>query len=101
MSISLAAFVNAGLLFRLLRKHGIYTPLSGWSGLVLRIGVASALMALVLGWGAGDMPGWIALSVLGRVGQLGLWIIVGVLVYIASMLILGARPKDFLLRSIE
>ena len=101
LSISLAAFVNAGLLFRLLRKDGIYTPLSGWSWLVLRIGVASTLMALVLGWGAGDMPGWIAAGVFLRVVQLGLWISVGILVYIASMLMLGARPRDFLLRSIE
>ncbi len=101
LSISLAAFVNAGLLFRLLRKDGIYTPLSGWSRLVLRIGVASTLMALVLGWGASDMPGWIAASVFLRVVQLGLWISVGILVYIASMLMLGARPRDFLLRRIE
>lgn len=101
LSISLAAFVNAGLLLRLLRKEGVYTPISGWSWLVLRIGAASTLMALVLGWGAGDMPGWIAAGVFGRVLQLGLWISVGILVYIAGMLILGARPKDFLLRRIE
>ena len=58
-------------------------------------------MALVLGWGAGDMPSWIAAGVSRRVVQLGLWISGGILVYIASMLMLGARPRDFLLRSIE
>ena len=62
---------------------------------------AAIFAGVLVFWRAGDMPGWIAASVFDRVLQLGLWISGGIMVYIAGMLILGARPRDFLLRGIE
>ncbi|MDH4015570.1 MAG: murein biosynthesis integral membrane protein MurJ, partial [Chromatiales bacterium] len=48
LATALAAALNAILLYRGLRKAGVYRPGDGWSWLVVRVGVASAAMALVL-----------------------------------------------------
>jgi putative peptidoglycan lipid II flippase len=97
LAISLAAFVNAGLLYRLLRRSEIYHPLSGWGMHLLRIAIASVVMALVINWGAGDLSGWLAAGAFTRAGRLGVWIALGALVYIATILILGVRPKALVL----
>ncbi len=97
LSISLAAFINAGLLFRLLRRDNVYVPASGWRGFFLRVALASGTMTLVIAWGAGDLSSWVEADFLGRASRLALWITAGVLVYIASVFALGVRAKELLL----
>lgn len=97
LSISLAAFINAGWLFRLLHKDHVYVPASGWGKFFLRIALASGVMALVIGWGAGSLSSWLEADFLSRVSRLVLWITTGVLVYSASIFILGIRTKELLL----
>ena len=58
LAISLAAFINAALLFRFLRREGVYVPHDGWPRLLLQVAVASVAMALVIGWGAGEVASW-------------------------------------------
>lgn len=101
LAISLAAFINAGLLFRLLRKDGAYRPESGWGRLLVRIAVAASVMALVVGWGAGSASAWIEAGVLERVTRLALCIVSGAMVYIVAILLLGVRPKELLLKRVK
>jgi len=65
LATSIAALVNAGLLFRLLRRQQVYHPLPGWGLFLARIALASAAMAAVLLWGVGGLEGWLAATVWG------------------------------------
>ena len=98
LAISLAAFVNAALLYRLLRRHGIYAPEPGWPRYFVRIVLASALMSLVLAWGMGDLETWLADVAAVRVQHLALLVGGGALVYVAALFLFGARPRELLLR---
>src|SRR5512145_2665874 len=46
LAIGLGACLNAGLLYRGLRRSGAYTPAAGWPMFVLKVAVAVAVMAL-------------------------------------------------------
>lgn len=92
LATSLAAFVNAGLLFYGLRKRSVYLPRSGWPALFLRTAVAGGAMTAVLWRGSGALDQWLAWSALERVSQLVLWVAVGAAVYGVALLLLGLRP---------
>ncbi|HAC68342.1 MAG TPA: murein biosynthesis integral membrane protein MurJ, partial [Pseudomonas sp.] len=48
LAIGLAACLNAGLLFWQLRRHNLFTPQPGWTGFLLRLLIAVAIMSAVL-----------------------------------------------------
>lgn len=96
LATTISATVNASLLFRGLRRDGVYTPEAGWSKLLLKGLTASLLMGLVIWWGAGSLTAWLETGTWTRIGRLLWWIAVGGGVYFAALLILGVRPKDFL-----
>lgn len=98
LAISLAAFLNAALLYRWLRKHNVYRPLPGWGIFLLRVTIASGAMGALLAWGVGDLGNWLAASVSERVIQLTLWVVAGLVAYLGFILALGIRPAQMLLR---
>lgn len=100
LAISLAAFVNAGLLFRLLRREAVYRALPGWTSFLLRIALATAIMAGVLLWGVGALDTWLSASPLDRAVRLAFWIIVGLLVYGAALLLGGLRPAHLKMKHV-
>ena len=100
LAISLAAFINAGLLFHLLRRQGIYTPDPGWILFLSRVVVASVLMGALLWWLAGALPDWFAMDARTRVLRLVFCIMAGMIVYVTSLYILGVRPRQLLLRKV-
>jgi putative peptidoglycan lipid II flippase len=60
LATSIAAYVNAGLLFRVLYRRRIYRPCTGWRKYLLQIGSAAAVMAVVLWWAAPALATWAA-----------------------------------------
>src|SRR3954467_12706928 len=54
LAIGLGACLNAALLYRGLRKVGIYTPQPGWPVFVLKVAASVGFMAIVLFTTAGD-----------------------------------------------
>src|SRR5260221_408219 len=62
LAIGLGACLNAGLLYRQLRRHGIYQPQPGWGAFVLKVAAALAAMALALWLAMGPVPWWLAPS---------------------------------------
>lgn len=101
LAISLAAFVNAGLLYRKLRRHNIYQPEPGWGAYLLRVMAASLVMGGLLWWGAGDLTDWFAMTTHERILRLAFYILIGMAVYITSLLALGVRPRQLLLQKVD
>lgn len=99
LATSIAAFVNAGLLFRGLRKEGVYQPRAGWYVLMLRVGLAAVVMSLVLWYGVGETQQWLKWGAWQRVSQLLLWVAVGAGVYFGMLFAVGVRFSQ--LRSAE
>jgi len=94
LATSLSAFLNAFLLFRVLRREGVYSPESGWLKLMLQVLVANLAMAALLWWGAGDLQSWFALSGWQRCMQLLLWIAAGAALYFAVLLLSGVKFRQ-------
>ena len=55
LAVSLAAFVNAAMLYRRLRAQNVYRPLPGWGAFLLRVTLATVGMGALLAWGAGEI----------------------------------------------
>jgi putative peptidoglycan lipid II flippase len=98
LAISAAAFVNAGLLLRALRRERVYRPEPGWAAFLARVALASAAMGALLWWGTGDLGEWLAAGLWERVWRLSAWVIIGLVVYVAMLFALGIRPQALLLR---
>jgi putative peptidoglycan lipid II flippase len=98
LATSCAGAINASLLFRGLRGKGVYQPLPGWGRFFLRIGIASAAMAVVLYLGAGAIESWLDARALSRVGRLAVWITAGIVVYSSVVYAAGVRPAELLLK---
>jgi len=98
LAISIAAWVNAGLLFFVLIQRGVYKPEGGWSWFILRIAIAVALMSGVLI--ALNQPAqiWHEWNLLQRIWQLAILVVAGAASYTISLLVLGIRPHQLLLR---
>lgn len=99
-SISLGALANAALLYFSLRRRGTYAPQPGWGTFMVKIAVALALLAALL-WFANARIDWVGLhsAWLMRAGLLAAVIAAAMAVYFGTLLLLGFRPRDFLLRS--
>ncbi|HVY23271.1 MAG TPA: murein biosynthesis integral membrane protein MurJ [Steroidobacteraceae bacterium] len=85
------AVLNAWLLYRGLRKQNVYTPGAGWKALLLRVMIATALMALVLHFCSGDGAAWATMRNIRRVVWLTELVIGGAAVYFASLWLCGMR----------
>ena len=92
-STSISAVVNTALLWRGLRKAGVYTPSAGWPLLLVRIIAANLVMAGLLVWLGGDLQGWLQAGALERVWRCGLCIAAGAGVYFAALFAFGVRYR--------
>lgn len=96
LSISVAALLNAALLYRGLRKKGIYTPQPGWLKFFGKLVVAVGLMGAA-GWFGAQQFDWLGMRghVLMRAGALFLVIGSCIVVYFGTLFALGFRLRDF------
>ena len=95
LSIGLAACLNAAILYRLLRKHGIFHPEPGWRGFLLRVLTAVALMALALYFAAGPDSFWLTARALNKAAALLGLVALGIAVYFGALYLLGIHPRQF------
>lgn len=93
-STCISAAVNTFLLWRGLRRDGVYRPGAGWWRLLTQIGVASVAMGALLWWLKGDLAGWIAAGALERAGRLTLCIVAGATAYFLVLFLAGVRPAQ-------
>lgn len=95
LSIGLAACLNAGMLYRGLRRLDIYQPLPGWTGFLLKLLAALAVMASVLWFAMGTEAGWLEASFMARGIRLAWLVPLGCGAYFATLWSLGFRLRDF------
>ena len=100
LAIGLAACLNAGLLFWQLRRHNLFIPQAGWTGFLLRLLIAVAVMSAVLFGLMQLLPSWSEGQMWQRLLRLGGLVATGVLVYFASLFLLGFRLRDFNRRAV-
>ena len=101
LSIGLAACLNAGLLYRGLRRQGIYNPQPGWLAFSGKLLVALAVMGGAL-WFAGGSPElWLRWDLATRLVRLSLLVFFGAALYFATLWLIGFRLKDFRRRAAE
>lgn len=93
MATSIAAFVNAGLLYMALRREKVFSFKPGWPVLTLRMLAANGVMAYFLIAFTGDWNSWVEWSSAKQIVQLALLVFGGFLVYSATLLLAGLRIK--------
>jgi len=91
LATTLAAFLNAALLYAHLYRVQWYRPASGWRRLILQVGAATAAMLLALVLIQGDTAAWAGLEWQARVFRLGICTSAGMAVYFISLWLLGLR----------
>ncbi|MBK9704225.1 MAG: murein biosynthesis integral membrane protein MurJ [Betaproteobacteria bacterium] len=95
LATSLGACLNAALLFRSLRRRGIYQPRPGWTQFLARLVVAVGALCGVLFALAGTPADWLAASLGQRVARLAAICAAGGAAYFAALWLLGFRLRDF------
>jgi len=98
LAISVAALLNAWLLYRGLRRDGVLTHSAGWRKLILQTAVASIVMVAVLDWLNRPLAWWIDSGSFMRAGWLAVTIIAGAGIYALVLLSLGLRTANLGLR---
>ncbi|MBS0395250.1 MAG: murein biosynthesis integral membrane protein MurJ [Proteobacteria bacterium] len=94
LSTGLGAYVNTWLLYRGLRRSGVYTPSPQWRRLLLQALVANLAMAVFLWWAGGHWADWITWRAVARVGRLAACVLGGGAVYAAVLWLAGLRVRD-------
>jgi len=98
LAISIAALLNAVLLYRGLRRDGVARHGKGWLWLLGRVSIANAVMWAVLGQLQRPGSWWLQVGTFDRISWLSVSIVAGASAYFVVLLILGMRVGDFRLR---
>ena len=94
LATSTSAYLNAVMLYRGLRKQGIYTPGAGWTRLLIQTGLANTVLIGFLYFVTPDTNFWLNGAMFERLAWLfGLIVGAGIL-YGAILLLTGFRPRQ-------
>ncbi|GMR17356.1 MAG: murein biosynthesis integral membrane protein MurJ [Gammaproteobacteria bacterium] len=99
LATSVAALINAWLLYARLRRDGVVRHASGWPLLLLRLLLANVLLAGCLSYLQRPLSWWLASGILDRSWWLLATVAAGMGAYFAALLLLGLRPDALRLRS--
>jgi putative peptidoglycan lipid II flippase len=95
LATTLSSGLNAYLLYRGLRRSGVYRPCKGWGRILTRVAFAASGMGLLLYLGAGNLHAWLDMEDWQRVIALIGWIVFGVATYLFLLFLSGIRVRDF------
>jgi putative peptidoglycan lipid II flippase len=95
LATTLSACINAGMLFRGLKKEEVFIPEGGWLSLISRGLVASAAMGALLYVMGGTLDDWVTMELWDKIWQLLLLIVSGASLYFVVLLLLGIRMNHF------
>lgn len=98
VATSVAAILNAMLLYRGLRLENALRHGPGWGVLLLQVSIANAGMWALLLWLERPVAWWLAAALPERTAWLATSVAGGTMTYVAILLVLGLRPAKFSLR---
>ena len=101
LAIGLGGCINALLLYRGLRRAGIYRPEPGWANFMLRLVIALIAMSVLVWFGSAQNSWWLEAPSSMRVLRLAGIVLLGAAVYFLSLWLLGFRLRDFTRRAAE
>lgn len=87
------AALNSWLLYRGLRKQGVYRPAAGWPALWTRLLIANGAMAAFLYFCAGSTEQWIEVTTARRALWMSGLVAGGAGIYFLSLWLAGLRPR--------
>jgi len=96
LATSIAAFVNADLLYLGLKRRDVYQSQTRWGLLSVKVMLSSGSMCAVLFYLNNYFGDWYSSSVLNRVAILGVLVLVGAATYFLTLFMFGLRKKDAL-----
>jgi putative peptidoglycan lipid II flippase len=96
LASSIAAYLNAMLLYRGLRTRKVYQPERGWIRLWIAVILACVTMGSLLLFMTHDTESWLDASAILRVKNLALTISFGVLIYVFTSMVSGLKTHDLL-----
>jgi putative peptidoglycan lipid II flippase len=91
LATSLAAWVNAGLLYRTLGRQQVFTAQAGWPRLFLQLALAGSALAALLLWGVPALESWLQWSAGQRAWRLAFWVLAGAAGYLLALRVAGMR----------
>lgn len=97
LATSISAYLNALLLFIMLKKSESISIQTGWLKYLAQIGVASILMMIALIQFLPVASQWVEWSGFNRIAALLGFMLLGAVLYIGALAIVGVRKKDFVL----
>ena len=77
----------------MLHRHDIYRPEARWLKFLLRLLLATAVMAIALDWLAGNLSSWLVMNWHERLLGLTGLVLAGLVVYSLVLLLGGMRPR--------
>lgn len=95
LAIGLGACLNAALLYRGLRRNGIYAPQPGWLVFSLKVAAAVGFMVIVLFTTMGEASWWLAAPWHRKLPAILGLVVLGAVAYGAALALFGFRPRDF------
>ncbi|OUR73087.1 murein biosynthesis integral membrane protein MurJ [Methylophaga sp. 41_12_T18] len=94
LATALSAGLNAALLFVGLRKLAVYQPGSGWPLFLIKLLLVNASLLIALLWLTPESNAWIDWDVWQRFSQLFILIAAAIVVYFASLMMVGINVKS-------
>ena len=98
LAISVAAILNAALLYRGLIRDAVLHHGGGWLALLVQVALANVVMWAALDQLQRSTDWWLAATVADRVSWLGITIAAGIAAYVVVLLLLGLRPSKLGIR---
>ena len=91
---ALSSYINLLLLWRWLRRDGVYSPQPGWGRFTLRLVIACAALCTAVLLGEHLAPDFTTAPVASRLGWLLALVAAGGLAYALALVALGWRPRE-------
>jgi putative peptidoglycan lipid II flippase len=96
LASSVAAVVNAGVLFFLLYQQGIYKPSEKIHHFMWRLAVANVILAITLFFTNPKLSVWFGWRWYERFAELALLLVIGAVVYLGTLRLLGWKVSDLI-----
>jgi len=95
LALGLGACLNAALLYRALRRTGVYQPQPGWGAFAAKIALAVAAMSALLYLAMGPAGWWLQAPWQHKAPAIAGLVLAGVAGYALVLILLGFRWRDF------